>query len=437
MPRNPGTGQYSKPIPDAIPNTTIASAPYNSNVNDVVIDLNSPRPIVAGGTGATSATEALNNLNGEHAKQPVTNYDSTPFYPGSFYSENAATAAPNTSAFVGGVWMHSNTQYAVIEAYDVLDSVPTRKWVRRYQAGVWGAWTLADAAITTSLAAKVSKAGDTMTGNLQIDGTNPALILNKTGTFVANDIWGKTNGVTRWLMRLGDTSAEGGGNSGSGFAIIRANDAGTTIDAPISINRVDGRVYLIGDPTQPLQAATKQYADLKVAKTGDTMTGMLVVNLGVITGWNPAINIGAPTGGQGIVVRPGSDPGMPLQLVNAANSAVVGNITTTAAATAYNTASDGRLKEDLRALSTSDASAIIDGTEVYDFKWKGSESGERAYGVIAQQAAPVYATPAFHDKETDRWFIDYSKYVPVMLRELQALRARVAQLEAGLTAKPA
>jgi len=37
-------------------------------------------------------------------------------------------------------------------------------------------------------------------------------------------------------------------------------------------------VTLAADPTIALGAATKQYADLKVAKTGDTMTGALIVN---------------------------------------------------------------------------------------------------------------------------------------------------------------
>ena len=39
-------------------------------------------------------------------------------------------------------------------------------------------------------------------------------------------------------------------------------------------------------------------------------------------------------------------------------------------------------------------------------------------------------------KEQDWWGIDYSKYVPVLLQELKALRARVAQLE-GAAARPA
>jgi hypothetical protein len=39
-----------------------------------------------------------------------------------------------------------------------------------------------------------------------------------------------------------------------------------------------GALTLVGDPTDPLHAATKQYADTKVAKSGDTMTGWLTLH---------------------------------------------------------------------------------------------------------------------------------------------------------------
>jgi hypothetical protein len=54
MPRN-GSGIYSKPAgTTAIPNTTIASGPFNSLADDLVADANAVRPIGAGGTGAAS-----------------------------------------------------------------------------------------------------------------------------------------------------------------------------------------------------------------------------------------------------------------------------------------------------------------------------------------------------------------------------------------------
>jgi hypothetical protein len=64
MPRDP-SGVYTTPAgTNGVPNTTILSAAYNTNVADVANDLNTPRPIVAGGTGASTAAQALINIGG-------------------------------------------------------------------------------------------------------------------------------------------------------------------------------------------------------------------------------------------------------------------------------------------------------------------------------------------------------------------------------------
>ena len=62
MPRN-GSGVYSKvPGTAAVSGQTASSADYNSQIDDMVTDANNARPIVAGGTGATTAAGALTNL---------------------------------------------------------------------------------------------------------------------------------------------------------------------------------------------------------------------------------------------------------------------------------------------------------------------------------------------------------------------------------------
>lgn len=62
MPRS-GAGVYTAPPGStATTNTQIASAAYNALVADLVADANTPRPISAGGTGASSADSALTAL---------------------------------------------------------------------------------------------------------------------------------------------------------------------------------------------------------------------------------------------------------------------------------------------------------------------------------------------------------------------------------------
>ena len=61
MPRSGGI--YSAPSGSkGVPNTTIQSAPYNALIDDLTNDANAPRPVTAGGTGATDATAARTNL---------------------------------------------------------------------------------------------------------------------------------------------------------------------------------------------------------------------------------------------------------------------------------------------------------------------------------------------------------------------------------------
>jgi hypothetical protein len=96
--------------------------------------------------------------------------------------------------------------------------------------------------------------------------------------------------------------------------------------------------------------------------------------------------------------------------------------------TAFNTTSDRRLKEDLRAF---DAGSILDAIDVYDFRWKQNEwcDEARGHGVIAQETAKVFPEAVFHDEQNDRWMTDYSKFVPLLLNEMKALRARLAAME--------
>jgi hypothetical protein len=163
--------------------------------------------------------------------------------------------------------------------------------------------------------------------------------------------------------------------------------------------------------------------------------GTVAIHGGAYTlpGSNVACKIAFAGGGTqyGMAFRPGTDSTVAILFSNSADG-VAGSINTTVSATTYNTSSDGRLKEDLKSF---DAGNVVDNTDVYDFAWK--ITGERSYGVIAQQAMTVYPAAVTYLEEQDWYGIDYSKYVPVLLQELKALRARVAMLEGGVEAKPA
>jgi hypothetical protein len=172
MPRD-GLSQYAPPPgTNGITNYTIESTKYNGFVADVTQDLNLPRPIVAGGTGASDAHTAMVNLNGEIAGQTVTNYDSFPFVAGSFNSAAGATSAPVAGhAFSGICYVYHSPDYMTIEARDINDAnYPGRVYVRSMAAGVWAAWSVKAGSAADLDAAYVNVSGDTMTGPLNLVG---------------------------------------------------------------------------------------------------------------------------------------------------------------------------------------------------------------------------------------------------------------------------
>jgi hypothetical protein len=105
----------------------------------------------------------------------------------------------------------------------------------------------------------------------------------------------------------------------------------------------------------------------------------------------------------------------------------VGNIRTNATTTTYNTSSDERLKENIT--DANDAGDKIDAIQVRQYDWK-ADGSHQDYGMVAQELLEVApeAVSASEDPE-EMMGVDYSKLVPMMLKEIQSLRARVAQLE--------
>ena len=105
----------------------------------------------------------------------------------------------------------------------------------------------------------------------------------------------------------------------------------------------------------------------------------------------------------------------------------VGSISVTSSATAYNTSSDRRLKDNI--VDAPSASADIDAIQVRSFDWKADGSHQK-YGMIAQELNTVAPEAVSGDADSDDMMgVDYSKLVPMLEKEIQSLRARVAQLE--------
>jgi hypothetical protein len=106
----------------------------------------------------------------------------------------------------------------------------------------------------------------------------------------------------------------------------------------------------------------------------------------------------------------------------------VGSITYNNTATAYNTSSDERLKENIA--DANDAGDKIDAIQVRQYDWK-ADGSHQDYGMIAQELQLVAPEAVSGDADSEEMMgVDYSKLVPMLIKEIQSLRNRVAQLEA-------
>ena len=274
MPRDGSTNVYTQPFPDVVADTTIESLVYNGFTHDVETDLNAVRPIVAGGTGANNAHDALIAFGGEEAYQLVSNYDSHPFASGSFHSMPSATGSPvDGHYFVGLAYRFSGlaTSTIVLEARDMSTGTnPPPLYVRSLvTGGTWSAWHRDGTLVVTDGIGIAGEDADMFFGikgtgatarfvvnsesdatgldllnvfkagsaSLNATNTNSTLYLNKGQTGYTSNITSTMAAKNRWSLVLGDVGGETGSNIGSNFSLDRYDDAGALLGAAFAIRR--------------------------------------------------------------------------------------------------------------------------------------------------------------------------------------------------------
>ena len=111
--------------------------------------------------------------------------------------------------------------------------------------------------------------------------------------------------------------------------------------------------------------------------------------------------------------------------------AVVGSITSTTSATSYSTSSDYRLKEDVQPMVG--ASDRVLSLNPVNFAWKAD--GTRTDGFIAHEVQAVVPQAVTGEKDGEAMqAIDHSKLVPLLTAALQEALAKIALLEARISA---
>jgi hypothetical protein len=89
--------------------------------------------------------------------------------------------------------------------------------------------------------------GGTLTGALSMAppaGNSPVFIMDKIAGGLSAGILTQTNGLGRWNVFFGDTSAESGANAGSNFTIQSLSETGALLGTDLSINRASGLVTI-------------------------------------------------------------------------------------------------------------------------------------------------------------------------------------------------
>jgi hypothetical protein len=104
-----------------------------------------------------------------------------------------------------------------------------------------------------------------------------------------------------------------------------------------------------------------------------------------------------------------------------------GQISWSGGTTSYTTTSDARVKKNI--VDAPDAGALIDAIKVRSWDFKVDDMHWR-YGMVAQELLPIAPEAVTVPEDEEKMMgIDYSKLVPMLIKEVQSLRARVAQLE--------
>ena len=236
---------------------------------------------------------------------------------------------------------------------------------------------------------------------------------------------------------IGTSSPGGGANDRqltlSGSSSAQATFATGGITNAIGTNTGVG--YVGTTSNTPFIFTTNNSERARVTAAGEFLVGTTTAQTGVA---GDAVGItlyGATSTGAAVFTRDSvnsvlyvnnkTSGGQLVQFYNGGNQ--VGSITSNGTTTAYVTTSDERLKHDI--VNAPEASSLIDAIKVRSFKWN-ADSSEQRYGFVAQElltvAPEAVSVPADPD---DMMGVDYSKLVPMLVKEIQSLRARVAQLE--------
>lgn len=266
------------------------------------------------------------------------------------------------------------------------------------------------ASVTNNGVLYVNSSGQPTSGSaLTFDGTNLGVGVGGVGT-APIDV--ASNGSAIGLMLRGRSA------DSIGTLQFQSND-GVTVRAQIQSRGDELRILSAGNV--PITSYVNGSEQMRLDSSGNLLVG--TTSTTIPTGAGSLIYLNSP-GALYLGHANGAATGT-FYSGFAYNGSVIGSISQNGTtAVLYNITSDQRLKENIQ--DAASASALIDSLQVRQYEWKSDGSHQR-YGFIAQELVTV-VPEAVHQpiNPDDMMAVDYSKLVPMLVKEIQSLRQRLA-----------
>jgi hypothetical protein len=230
-----------------------------------------------------------------------------------------------------------------------------------------------------------------------------------------------------------------GTNSGSGSGQVTIRGAGSTRQLVITDDDVERlQLYHVGNDSTIESSSSGSNSTNLIFKTSSS--GTEAERVRISSGGRVGIGQSSPAGRLDVnnngattetimVLSDFGGTGAHTQISFNNTNGQVGTINTSGSATSFNTSSDRRLKSNIEEAAS--ASDKIDAIQVRQFDWNVDDS-HQDYGLIAQELQAIAPIAVTGNADSDEMMgVDYSKLVPMLLKEIQELRGRVAALEAS------
>ena len=299
------------------------------------------------------------------------------------------------------------TDYTIQTNFGAKDSLPSGNAAKTIRGSEF---TTEFTNIATAVGTKVNRAGDTFSG---------AVTFSSTATF--ND----AVDVNTTKVKL--DGSEGKLALGTNSFIDNDNVAGNPL---LSINQTEGNGGMPAIHVTSVKNSTYNYSSVFAAESSDGENDFEILigndqfkigsNRGIkLTTGDSNQNLSPVVGGTG---GPFSSNHDAVDLGTSVNRFKAIYLTVSP-----NVGSDRKLKENIE--DADDAGSILDSIQIRKFDWI-SNGTHQSYGVVAQELAEVFPEAVSEpESEEDIMGVTYERLIPVLVKEIQSLRSRVAELE--------